>query len=56
MGEVTNAALAAAIAGTSANTNAVVTLDTPFANDPPTLADIEALRTKINEMILAMRR
>ena len=30
-----------AIAGTLANTNGVNTLDTPFANDLPTLADIE---------------
>ena len=55
-GEVSNAALASAIAGTSANTNAVATLDTPFANDPPTLADIEVMRAKINELILAQRR
>ena len=50
-GELTNAALAAAIAGTSANTNGVSTLDTPFA-DP----DMEALRAKVNEMLLALRR
>ncbi len=50
-GELTNAALAAAIAGTSANTNGVTTLDTPFA-DP----DMEALRAKVNEMLLALRR
>jgi hypothetical protein len=55
-GEVSNAVLAAAIAGTSSNTNAVATLDTPFTNDPPTLADIEVLRAKINEMITAARR
>jgi len=55
-GEMTNAALTTAIAGTSANTNAVATLDTPFTNDPPTLADIEVLRAKINELILAQRR
>ena len=55
-GEVTNAALAAAIAGTSNNTNGVATLDTPFTNDPPTLADMEVLRAKFNEMILAQRR
>ncbi len=48
--------LASAIAGTSANTNGVSTLDTPFTNDPLTLADGELLRNKINEMILAMRR
>ena len=50
-GEVTAAALATAIAGTSANSNAVGTLDTPFA-DP----DAEALRQKLNELLLAMRR
>lgn len=55
-GEVTNTALANAIAGTSANTNAAATLDRPFTNDPPTLADIGVMRAKINEMLLAMRR
>jgi len=30
--------------------------DTPFTNDPPTLADIELLRAKFNEMLLAQRR
>ena len=67
-GEVTNAALATAIsaalvtaghdaaANSSANTNAMTTLDTPFPNDPPTLADLETLRAKLNELILALRR
>src|SRR6185436_7936485 len=55
-GEVTNAALATAIAGTSNNTNAVATLDTPFTNDPLSLADGELIRSKINELILAQRR
>ena len=50
-GEVSNADLAAAIATTSANTNAVDTLDTPLA-DP----DMEALRQKLNETILNGRR
>ncbi len=50
-GEVSNAALDAAIGGTSSNSNGVGTLDTPFA-DP----DDEALRGKVNEMQLAMRR
>jgi hypothetical protein len=39
------------ISGTSNNTNAVSTLDTAFA-DP----DMEALRQKVNEMILNWRR
>jgi hypothetical protein len=37
-------------------TNAVSTLDTPFANDPLSLADGELLRAKINELITALRR
>ena len=56
MGEVTSAQLAAAIIGTSNNTNAVATMDTPFTNDPPTLADLELMRTKYNELVLAARR
>jgi hypothetical protein len=55
-GEVSTADLTSAINGTSANTNAVATLDTAFTNDPPTLADIEVLRAKMNELILAARR
>ena len=50
-GEVTSAQLATAINGTSSNTNGVATLDTPFA-DP----DVDALRLKLNEMILSARR
>lgn len=50
-GEVSQQQLDDAINGTSANTNAVSTLDTPFA-DP----DIEALREKVNELILNGRR
>ena len=46
-----DAAHAASTAGSSKNANAVSTLDTPFA-DP----DTEALRQKLNEMLLAMRR
>jgi hypothetical protein len=49
--EVTLPMLDAAIAGSSANTNVVGTLDTPFA-DP----DAEALRQKLNELLLAARR
>jgi len=55
-GEVTNAQLSSAIAGTSNLSNAVATLDTPFANDPPTLADLELMRAKMNELITALRR
>ncbi len=50
-GEVSQSQLDSAISGTSNNTNGVSTLDTGFA-DP----DMEALRQKVNEMILALRR
>ena len=50
-GEVSQAALDAAIAGTSNNTNGVGTLDSGFG-DP----DAEALWLKVNELILAARR
>ena len=59
-GEVSNAALAGAISnaitGTSNNSDAVATLGAPFTSDPPTLADMETLRAKINELIGALRR
>ncbi len=55
-GEVTNAALANAISGTSSNTNGVNTLDTPFVNDPPTLADLETMRAAYNALVLGLRR
>ena len=59
-GEVTNSqletAISLAVAGTSNNTNAVATLDTPFTNDPASLADMETMRQKMNEFILAARR
>ncbi len=50
-GEISQAQLNSAISGTSNNTNAVSTLDSGFA-DP----DMEALRQKLNEMIVAARR
>ena len=34
----------------------VSTLDAPFANAPPTTADLELMRAKVNELILALRR
>ncbi len=55
-GEVTNATLANAISGTSSNTNGVSTLDTPFVNDPPTLADMETMRAAYNTLVLGLRR
>ena len=50
-GKVTQSQLDNAISGTSANTNNIGTLDSPFA-DP----DMEAMRQKLNEMILNGRR
>jgi len=50
-GEITQAQLNSAISGTSNNTNGVSTLDNAFA-DP----DMDALRQKVNEMILNGRR
>jgi hypothetical protein len=50
-GEVSNQQLTDAIAGTSANTNAVQTLNTTFA-DP----DVESLRQKLNELINTLHR
>ena len=56
LGDGLAATLASANASSSANSNSVPTLDTPFTNDPPTLADLEVVRAKINEMLLAQRR
>src|ERR1051325_1266683 len=50
-GEVSNQQLSDAIAGTSANTNSVGTLDSLFG-DP----DMETMRQKINELINTARR
>ena len=55
-GEVTNAALATAIQSTSSNSNTVATMDSAFVNDPPTLADLEAMRAAYNGLVLALRR
>ncbi len=55
-GEVTSLALAMSISTTSSNSNAVPTMDTPFSNDPPTLADMEVMRAAYNALVLALRR
>lgn len=55
-GEVTLAQLDAAIATTSANSNAIPTMDTAFTNDPPTLADMEMMRAAYNDLVLGLRR
>lgn len=54
-GEVTNAQLASAISGTSANSNAVGTLNLTVS-DPPTQGEVQAIANKLDELILALRR
>lgn len=55
MNAAISSAISSAIAGTSGNTNGITTLDTA-PGDPPSLADYEALRAKVNELILNGRR
>ncbi len=55
-GEVTTAQLNGAISTTSSNSNGVATMDTAFTNDPASLADMELMRAKYNELVLALRR
>jgi hypothetical protein len=54
-GEVSDADLAAAIAGTSNSSNAVALLGLTASN-PPTQAEVQALADKVDELIGAMRR
>ena len=54
-GEVTQAALDAAITGTSANSNSVSTLGMVVTN-PPTQSEVQTLADKVDELILALRR
>jgi len=53
-GEVTNATLANAISGTSSNTNGVMTLGL-VVSDPPTQGEMQALVSKVDDLILALR-
>ena len=55
-GEVSAGDLSFAIGGTSANSNTVQTLDTTGFSDPPTLNDLLAVASKLNELINALRR
>lgn len=48
---MTSSQLSDAINGTSSNSNAIATLDTPFA-DP----DAESMRQRFNDLVLALRR
>lgn len=55
MGEVSSADLTTAIDGTSANSNAVTLLGMSVS-DPPTQAEVQAIVTKVDELIGALRR
>ncbi len=54
-GEVTNAQLNSAINGTSNNSNAVNTLGMTVS-DPPTQGEMQAIASKLDELILALMR
>jgi hypothetical protein len=54
-GEVTNAALSVAIAGTSSNSNGVALLGL-VVSDPPTQAEVQQIVGKLDELINALRR
>jgi hypothetical protein len=54
-GEVTAADLSNALAGCSANSNGVSLLNLSFS-DPPTQAEVQAMSSKLNELINALRR
>ena len=54
-GQVTPQQLSDAIAGTSANSNAIALLGLTVS-DPPTQSEVQAVASKMDELILAMRR
>ena len=54
-GEVSQAALDAAIAGTSSQSNAVATLGMAVS-DPPSQAEVQTIANKLDELLLALRR
>lgn len=54
-GEVTTAALDAAIAGTSTNSNSVPLLNLNVS-DPPTQGDVQSVANKLDELITTLRR
>ncbi|MBL9155556.1 MAG: hypothetical protein JNK37_23970 [Verrucomicrobiales bacterium] len=54
-GEVSQAALDAALATTSANSNGVSLLNL-FVSDPPTQGELQVVANKIDELIQALRR
>ncbi len=54
-GEVTNAALSSAIGTTSNNSNGVSTLGISVS-DPPSQGEMQQVVSKLDELILALRR
>ncbi len=54
-GEVTTMQLNSAINGTSSNSNAVNTL-AMTVSDPPTVGEVQAIASNLDELILALRR
>jgi hypothetical protein len=54
-GEVSAMDLAAAIGGTSSNTNSVANL-TLYVSDPPQQMEVQAIADKLDELINALRR
>ena len=42
---------ASAVNGTNSYSNGVTTLDAPFAKEPPTLADVDLLRARWNDLV-----
>ncbi len=54
-GEVTNADLGSAISGTSSNSNGVSVLNMTVS-DPPTQGEMQAIASKLDELIAALRR
>ena len=52
---MTSAALASAIIGTSANSNAVATLNL-VVSDPPTQTEMQQVVNTLDELIVALRR
>ncbi len=52
---MTNAALSAAIAGTSSHSNGVALLGLAVS-DPPTQAEVQQIVNKLDELITALRR
>jgi hypothetical protein len=55
LADAVNAALTTAAGNSSANSNGVATLGLA-ASDPPTQADVQSIASKLDELILALRR